>query len=63
VRKASHCGQQATIEIMRRNHTVIACSRHLYMGVVFRVHPVRGELRIQRNASGEVATLHNRMTS
>jgi len=48
---------------MRRNHTVIACSRHLYMGVVLRVHPVRGELRIQRNASGEVATLHNRMTS
>jgi len=34
--------QQATIEIMRRNHSTIACSRHIYMGVVLRAHPVRG---------------------
>jgi len=27
-------------------------------GVVFRAHSVRGESRIQRNASGEVATTH-----
>jgi len=40
--------QQATIEIMRRNHSIIACSRHthtvyiyIYMGVVLRAHPVR----------------------
>ena len=29
---------------------------HIYMGVVLRAHPVRGESHIQRNASGEVAT-------
>ena len=28
------------------------------MGVVLRAHPVRGESHIQRNAKGEVATLH-----
>ena len=49
--------QQATIEITRRDHSVIACSRHAYMGVVLRAHSVRGEPRIQRNASGEVATV------
>jgi len=40
---------------MRRNHS-IACSRHVYTGVVHRTHPVRGESHIQRNADGEVAT-------
>jgi len=35
--------QEATIEIMRRNHSIIACSRHLYIGVFLRAHPVRGE--------------------
>jgi len=40
--------QQATLEIMLR---------HIYMGVVLRAHPVRGESRIQRNANGEVATV------
>ena len=34
---------------------MIACSRHIYIGVILRVHSVRGELHIQRNASGEVA--------
>ena len=29
---------------------------HVYMGVVLRAHPVRGESHIQCNASGEVAT-------
>ena len=29
---------------------------HIYMGVVFRAHPVRGESHIQRNANREVAT-------
>jgi len=36
--------------------TTITWSRHIYMGIVLRAHPVRGEPRIQRNASGEVAT-------
>jgi len=27
------------------------------MGVVLRAHPVRGESRIQRSATGEVATI------
>jgi len=49
--------QQATIEITRRDHSIIACSRHIYMGVVVRTHPVRGESHIQRNANGEVATV------
>jgi len=53
VRKASHCGskQQQT----RRDHFMIACLRHLYMGIV-RSHPVRGESHIQRNATRGVAT-------
>jgi len=53
VRKASHW-QQETIEILRRNHSIIACSRHIYLGVVLRAHPVRVETHIQRNASREV---------
>jgi len=49
--------QQATIEFTRRNHSIIACSRHVYMGVVLCAHSVRGESRIQRNTTGEVATV------
>jgi len=48
--------QQARIEITRHDHSVFACSRHIYMGVILRAHPVRGESRIQRNANREVAT-------
>ena len=48
MRKASHW-QQATIEITRRNHSIIA-------DVILRAHPVRGESHNQRNANGEVAT-------
>jgi len=48
--------QQATIEITRRDHSIIACSFHVYMGVVLRAHSVRGEPRIQRNGSGKDAT-------
>ena len=47
--------QQVTIEIIRRDHSITARSRHLYMGVVLRAHPVRGESHIQRNANQEVA--------
>ena len=39
-----------------QNHSFIACSRHICMGVILRAHPVRGESHIQGNASGEVAT-------
>ena len=46
-----------TLLIFTRNdRSVNACSRHLYLGVVHRTHPVRGESHIQRNADGEVAT-------
>jgi len=51
--------QQATTEITCHDHSIIACSRHIYLGVVLRAHPVRGELHIQRNANGEVATIQN----
>jgi len=48
--------QQATVGITRHNYSIIACSRHLYMGVILHARPVRGESHIQHNASGEVAT-------
>ena len=50
-------GQQATMEIPRRAHSISACLRHIYMGVILRAHPVRGESHILRNANGKVATL------
>jgi len=49
--------QQATIEITRHDHSIVACSRHWYTGVILRAHSVRGEQRIQCNANREVATL------
>jgi len=56
VRKASQW-QQATIKITYRAHSInVACSRHIYMGVVPCAHFFCGEPHIQRNASGEVAT-------
>ena len=44
-------------EITRYDHCFIACSRHVYMGVILRTHPIRGELHIQRNANGEVVII------
>jgi len=44
--------QQATIEFPRRDHSIIACSCHIYIGVVVRAHSVRGELSAQRQRSG-----------
>ena len=38
--------QQATIEIMCRNHSIIACLCHIYMGVILHAHPIRGESHI-----------------
>ena len=50
--------QQATIEFICHDHSIIACSRHIYCmyGAVLHAHPVRGESHNQRNTTGEVAT-------
>ena len=32
--------QQAIIEITRRDHSIIACSRHIYLCVAFCAHPI-----------------------
>jgi len=37
-------------------HSIIACSCHIYMGVILRAHPVHGESHNQRNINREVAT-------
>ena len=50
--------QQATVEITRRDHSIIACLRHIYNGVILHAYPVRGESHNQRNTTGEVATTH-----
>jgi len=42
---------------MCRNHSIIACLHHIYMGVVLRAHAVHGELHIQHNAIEVVATV------
>jgi len=55
VHKASHW-QQGTIEITWWDHSVIACLRHMYIGVILHAQPVCGELHIQCHANGEVAT-------
>jgi len=49
--------QQATVEIPRRAHSISACLRHIYMGVVLHVHPFLGESHIQHNTNRVVATL------
>ena len=38
--------QQATIEITQRDHSIIACSSHIYRGVFLRAYSIRGEPRI-----------------
>ena len=49
--------QQTRIEIPRRAHSISACLRHRYMGVVLHVHPVPGESHIQHNTHQVVVTL------
>jgi len=49
--------QQATIEIQRCAHSISACVRHIYMGVVLHVHPVLGESHIEHITNRVVATL------
>ena len=46
----------ASSEITRYDHSIIGCSRRIYIGVILRAHPVRGESHIQCNANREVAT-------
>jgi len=48
--------QQATTQITRRDHSIIACSRHVHNGVILHAHPVRGESHNQRNTTADVAT-------
>ena len=48
--------QQATIEFTCHDHSIIACSRHMY-GVVLHAHPVRGESHNQHNTTREVAAV------
>jgi len=45
--------QQATTEITWRDHSIIACSRHIYIYI----YSVRGESHNQRNTTREVATV------
>jgi len=49
--------QEATIEITRRYHSIIACSRHIHNGAIVHAHPVRGESHNHRNTTGEVASV------
>jgi len=56
VRKASHCGSKQQYK-SPDEITIIACSRHIYVGVIIHAHPVRGESHIQRNVNGAVVTL------
>jgi len=51
-RKSFTLWQQAVMEITPRVHSVIACSRYLYMGAILSADVVCGELYIYR----EVAT-------
>jgi len=48
--------QQATTEITRRDHSIIACSRHICLCDTHHAHSVRDESHFQRNANWEVAT-------
>jgi len=55
--------QQATIEITCHDHSIIACSRHAHMGVVLRLHLVRGESHIQRNGQFSLSLLYARISA
>ena len=50
--------QQATMDITCHDHSIIACSHHIYTcGCYSSRTPVRGESHIQCNANREVATI------
>ena len=48
--------QQTKIEIIQRDHSVFACSRHIYLCVVLCAQPVCGESHFQCNINRQVAT-------
>ena len=54
-----HCWKSLTENprSLHRDDSINAYSRHIYMGVILRVHPIRGKSHIQRNANEEVATV------
>ena len=54
--------QQATIEITRRDHSIIACSRHTYMVLFFAHIPFVVNRAFQRNVSEVVATVVSRFS-
>jgi len=41
---------------LHRDNSIIACLRHIYMGVILPAHPVCRESHNERNANREVAT-------
>jgi len=47
------------MEITCHDHSIIACLRYIYMGVILCSHPIRGESHIQPNANREVTTMAN----
>jgi len=49
-------GRDSTLRSLYWDHSMIACSRHIHVGVVLRTHFVHGESHIQRNTNQEVAT-------
>ena len=51
VHKDSHCGSK-----QQCNHSITACLCHIHMGAILHTHRTRGELHIQCNGNGEVAT-------
>jgi len=40
-----------------QDRSIIVCSRHLYMDVILRTHPIHGQSHIQRNANQEIETV------
>jgi len=42
--------------LLHRDHSVIACLRHIYLGVILHAHPVCRESHNERNVNREVAT-------
>ena len=54
--KSFRMWQQVTIELTQRDHSVIACWRHIYLCVSLCAHPVRDESHFQCNTNWEDAT-------
>jgi len=49
------------MEIPRRADSISACLRHIYMGVVLHVHPVRGESHNQHDTNRLVVNTCNKV--